>query len=69
LKSAPAILRELAGLFVEDGALALGILAVVGAAGLHDAFAPTVGWMRGAALLLGCFGMLAASVFSARRQL
>jgi hypothetical protein len=63
--SAP--LRELAGLFVEDGALALAIAVVVVVAGIVAALAPATSWLSGAILLLGCLGVLVAKVLTAKR--
>jgi hypothetical protein len=48
-----APLRELVGLFVEDGALALAIIAIVALAGIVAALAPSAWWLSGAILLLG----------------
>jgi len=62
-----SIVRELAGLFVDDGWLALAILGVV-------AFAAIVSMLvadplaTGAVLLLGCLGVLVANVASAARH-
>ena len=64
--SAP--LRELAGLFVEDGALALAIAAVVVLAGIVAALVPAAAWLSGAILLLGCLGVLVANVLTAKRR-
>ena len=58
-------LRELAGLFVDDGALALAILAVVGLAGVAAVLMPNTPLAAGSVLLFGC---LAALVSSARRR-
>jgi hypothetical protein len=57
-----AVLREIAGLFVDDAGLALSVVGVVAAAlvlafGLH---APSI--VTGAAIVLGCVCALAASV-------
>jgi hypothetical protein len=58
------IVRELAGLFVDDGWLALAILGVV-------AFAAVVSTLvsdqlaTGVVLLLGCLGVLVANVAAA----
>jgi hypothetical protein len=59
------LLRELAGLFVDDGALALAILAVVGLAGMATVLMPNMPLAAGAVLLFGC---LAALVSSACRR-
>jgi hypothetical protein len=63
-----AIVRELIGLFVDDGALALAIIAVVVAAGFAAAFAPAAVWASGGILLLGCLGVLVANVMTAKRR-
>jgi hypothetical protein len=62
-----AIVRELIGLFVDDGALALAIVAVVIAAGLVAAFIPAA-WASGGILLFGCLGVLLVNVMTARRR-
>jgi HD-like signal output (HDOD) protein len=62
-----AVLKELAGLFVDDQLLAAGVLAVVAASwllmwnGAGSAVSGTV-------LLLGCLGVLVASALSAPRK-
>ena len=63
-----AAAHELLGLFVDDGALALAILAVVIAAAISAALAPDEPLVTGAILLLGCFGVLAISVARATRR-
>jgi hypothetical protein len=55
-------LDELAGLFVDDGWLALGIIAVVACAGLSATFLPDLPLVTGAVLLFGCLGVLVANV-------
>jgi hypothetical protein len=60
-----AIVRELIGLFVDDGALALAIVAVVCAAGFAAALAPA--WASGGILLFGCLGVLIVNVMTAKR--
>jgi hypothetical protein len=62
-----AILRELAGLFVDDGALALAILGVIGLAWIFAALMPGMPLLPGAVLLLGCLGVLVANVIKAAR--
>jgi hypothetical protein len=60
-----AIMRELIGLFVEDGSLALAILGVAAAAAIAALLgAPTT---TGIILLAGCLGVLTESVLRARR--
>jgi len=60
-----AVLRELAGLFVDDGSLALAILAVVMLAGILALLMPNVPLAAGAILLFGCLGVLVANVAKA----
>ncbi|MEA2889795.1 MAG: hypothetical protein QOI05_588 [Bradyrhizobium sp.] len=62
------MLRELAGLFVDDGALALTIVAVVVLAAGVAALMPDVPLAAGAVLLFGCpAGLLASAVKTGRR--
>ena len=63
-----AILREVTGLFVEDGSLALEILAVVVLAGISASLMPDVPLATGGILLLGCLGVLFANVARAGRR-
>jgi hypothetical protein len=63
-----AVWRELLGLFVDDGALALEILAVVMLAAISVALAPNAPLAAGVILLLGCLGVLSASVARAARR-
>jgi hypothetical protein len=64
-----AILRELAGLFVDDGWLAVAILAVVVLAGLCAAAAPGASLLAGVVLLFGCLGVLVANVLRTTQRL
>ena len=64
-----AVLRELIGLFVDDGSLALMILAVVILAGILAALLPDHQLATGATLLLGCLGVLLANVARTARRL
>jgi hypothetical protein len=57
-----AIIRELIGLFVDDGALALEIVAVITLAGVSAYVMPEVPLATGGILLLGCLGVLFANV-------
>jgi hypothetical protein len=66
--SRTAPFRELVGLFVEDGALALAIIAVVALAGIVAALAPSAWWLIGSILLLGCLGVLVLNVAMAKRN-
>lgn len=55
------LLRELAGLFVDDGALALAFLAVVSLAGTLAVLMPDTPLAAGAVLLFGCLAALVSS--------
>ena len=63
-----ALLRELAGLFVDDGSLALAILAIVAVAGICAVLTPNVPLLAGAVLLFGCLAVLLANVLRAARR-
>jgi hypothetical protein len=60
-----ALLRELPGLFVEDGALAFAIVCVISAAAALAALVPHGTLAAGLVLVLGCPGVLLASVLRA----
>jgi hypothetical protein len=60
--------QELSGLFVEDGALALTIVAVVAVVGICVLLVPSVTWVRGAILLFGCIAALFINVMKAQRR-
>jgi hypothetical protein len=59
------VLRELAGLFVDDGALALSIIGVVVLASSAAVLMPNTPIVTGAVLLLGCLAVLFANVMKA----
>jgi hypothetical protein len=61
-------LRGLVGLFVDDGALALAIVAVVVIAGIAAALMPGVPLAAGAILLFGCLGVLLLNTVTAGRR-
>jgi hypothetical protein len=61
-------LRELLGLFVDDGAFAAEIVLVVMLAAASAALMPNLPLATGAILLLGCLGVLMASVARAARR-
>jgi hypothetical protein len=63
-----SLLRELAGLFVDDGALALAIIAVVIAAAILATLMPDVPLAAGAILLFGCLGVLLSNSIRAGRR-
>jgi hypothetical protein len=63
-----ATARELLGLFVEDGALALRVVAVVAVAAISATVVPEHPLVAGGILLLGCLGVLFADAERARRR-
>jgi hypothetical protein len=63
-----AVVRELLGLFVDDGSLALEILAVVILAAISAALVPDAPLVAGAILLFGCLGVLLTNVARAARR-
>jgi hypothetical protein len=63
-----AVVREMLGLFVEDGSLALEILAVVILAAISAALVPDAPLVAGAILLFGCLGVLLTNVARAARR-
>jgi hypothetical protein len=67
VKTLIGVAASLAGLFVEDGALALAILGVVAAAAICAALVPNAAPACGAILLFGCLGVLLLNVIRARR--
>jgi hypothetical protein len=58
------IVRELIGLFVDDGMLAVGIIAIVAVAAIVASLVP--GISAGAVLLAGTLFLLFANVMTAR---
>jgi len=63
-----AVFRELIGLFVDDGSLALEIVAVVALAAISATLIPDVPLAAGPILLFGCLGVLLANVARAARR-
>jgi hypothetical protein len=63
-----SVLREIAGLFVDDGALALAIIAIVAIAGMAATLMPDVPLAAGAILLFGCLGVLFSNAVRAGRR-
>jgi hypothetical protein len=63
-----SVFRELLGLFVDDGALAVEIVAVVVLAGMSAILLPSVPLAAGSILLLGCLGVLFANVATAAQR-
>jgi uncharacterized membrane protein YdjX (TVP38/TMEM64 family) len=60
-----SVLRQFAGLFVEDGWLALAILFIVALAAALALLLPRLPLAAGAILLFGCLGVLLANVMRA----
>ena len=63
-----SLLRDLVKLFVDDGALALAIVAVVAAAAILATLMPAASLAAGAVLLFGCLGSLLANTIRAGRR-
>ena len=63
-----SILRELAGLFIDDGSLALAILGTVALAALLAFLMPSLSLVAGAILVFGCLGVLVANVVRAAQH-
>jgi hypothetical protein len=63
-----SVFRELAGLFVDDGSLALAILAVIALAGIFSTLMFDIPLVAGAVLLFGCLGVLLANVARAAQR-
>ena len=63
-----SLLRELVKLFVDDGALALAIVAIVAAAASLARLIPNFPLAAGAVLLFGCLGVLLANTVRAGRR-
>jgi hypothetical protein len=68
MKTLIGIVEELVGLFVEDGALAIAIMAVVVVAGIFTALVPAAPVATGAILLIGCLSVLVVNVMQARKR-
>jgi hypothetical protein len=60
--------RELLGLFIDDGMLALALVAVVVLAALVARTVPDVPMAAGLVLLLGCLGALFGNVAFQQRK-
>ena len=68
MSASMAVIRELIGLFVDDGALAIAILGVVAFAALVAAAVPGMPLAAGAILVLGCPGVLLINILRASRS-
>lgn len=63
-----SLLRQLAGLFVDDGWLAFAILCIVALAAVLALLMPRLSLAAGAVLLFGCLGVLLVNVISAAQR-
>ena len=63
-----SLLRQLAGLFVDDGWLAFAILCIVALAAVLALLTPRLSLAAGAVLLFGCVGVLLVNVMSAAQH-
>jgi hypothetical protein len=63
-----AVFREIAGLFIDDGSLALAILGIVALAAIVATLAPSAPLVAGAILLFGCLGVLLLNVVRAAQR-
>ncbi len=59
------VLREVVALFIDDGLLALSIVAVVASAAVVATLAPAMPIVAGVVLLGGCLAVLLGSVMRA----
>ena len=63
-----SLLRQLAGLFVDDGWLAFAILCIVALAAVLALLMPRLSLAAGAVLLFGCLGVLLVNVIRAAQH-
>ena len=63
-----AVFRELTGLFIDDGSLALAILGVVLLSAFVVSVMPNVPMAGGGILLFGCLGVLVVNVLGASQR-
>ena len=68
MRALAAALREVVGLFVDDGLLALQLVAVVAAAALCMGLAPDRPLLAGGLLFLGTLAALLTNVLRASRR-
>ena len=67
MNAIPNVLRELAGLIVDDGWLALSIVAIVALAAVLS-YVPGAALAAGGVLVFGCLTALIASVTTAAQR-
>ena len=63
-----SLLRQLAGLFVDDGWLAFAILCIVALAAVLALLTPRLSLAAGAVLVFGCLGVLLVNVIRAAQH-
>ena len=63
-----AVFRELTGLFIDDGSLALAILGVVLLSAFVVSVMPSVPMAGGGVLLFGCLVVLVVNVLTASQR-
>ena len=63
-----SLLRQLAGLFVDDGWLAFAVLCIVALAAVLALLMPRLSLAAGAVLLFGCLGVLLVNVIRAAQH-
>ena len=63
-----SLIRPVAGLFVDDGWLALAIMGIVALAAFFAYLLPSLSLVAGTILLFGCLGVLFANVLTASRR-
>jgi hypothetical protein len=68
MKALVFVFRELAGLIIDDGSLALAILAVIALAWISSTLIPDMPLMTGTVLLFGCLGALVMNVAGAAQR-
>ena len=68
MRALAGILKELAALFVDDGALALAILGIIVLAAVLAMLMPSAPLAAGAVLLFGCLGVLLVNVTRAAQR-
>ncbi len=63
-----SLLRQLAGLFVDDGWLAFAIIGIVALAAVLALLTPRLSLAAGAVLVFGCLGVLLVNVIRAAQH-
>jgi uncharacterized membrane protein YdjX (TVP38/TMEM64 family) len=63
-----SVFRQLTGLFVDDGWLAVAIICIVALAAVLALLTPRLSLAAGAVLLFGCLGVLLVNVIRAAQH-